>query len=560
MLRLPMPRIALFVLAMLAAAGTVAQHAKPNLALGKAAGYAWVFFTDKGPEAFMHLRNPQVLLSDAALQRRVHEQIPVDETDVPVSATYLNYLRSRGIAVAGTSRWFNAALVVTDNEMPYKLAGLACVAGVQPHGRYKPKTTAQGVPCTTSVLGAAFYGSTFTATRMLNLDGLHSRCFDGRGIRIGVFDSGFLAADVTPQFGKLFSEKRILATRDFFIPGGNVYLQDSHGATCLSVLAAVQPGTYVGAAPGASYVLARTENVAYERHIEELAWANALEWADSAGVRVISSSVSYNVFDAGEGDYTLAQLNGRTAIISRAAAMAARKGILVVNSAGNEGNSFWRKICVPCDADSILCVGAVNAQGDVAGFSSRGPSADRRVKPDVVALGVQMPIVLPGPNAAVSRTNGTSYSTPAVAGMAACLWQANPTARMLQLRDAIVRSSNSFATPDSNRGYGIPNAMLADAILKQTLDGLPTANNTGPRLLVFPNPAGQAITVVLQADQFDTYDLTLVDATGRQVLAQSGLTCNVRYPLTVATLANGTYVAWARYGGRPLSQKVVIAR
>lgn len=522
--------------------------------------YTWVFFKDKGPEAFGFLRSPQTLLSDEALQRRLAEQVPVDATDVPISATYLQQLQAHGIAVVGTSRWLNAALVMEDENTLAKLNGLACVAGTQTHVRYKTQTTAQTTPCAGTILDASYYGSLFTSVRMLGLDGLHSRCFDGRGVRIGVFDSGFQAINVTPQFSSLFAENRLLATRDFFVPGGSVFTQDNHGAWCLSVLAARQPGNFVGAAPGATYLLARTENVFYERHIEELAWANAMEWADSAGVRVISSSVSYNTFDSGEGDYTFSQLNGRTTIIAKAAAMAARKGMLVVNSAGNEGNTSWRRITTPCDADSILCVGAMDNQGNVGGFSGRGPSADRRIKPDVVALGVQTAIVNPGASGNVSRTSGTSFSTPAVAGMAACLWQANPTARMLQLRDAILRSSNNYATPDSLRGYGLPNAQLADAILKQTLGGPLSSNTGGIRLLAYPNPTNQSLTVTLQADRFDTYDLFLTDATGKPVLNLTGLTCNVQYPVAIATLTNGVYTAWARYGGKPYWQKVVIAR
>jgi subtilisin family serine protease len=307
------------------------------------------------------------------------------------------------------------------------------------------------------------YGAARAQIRMLNLDSLHAMGFTGRGVKIAVFDDGFAQVNTLPAFDSLRLQNRLLQGYDF-VDNDNQYFESqwTHGLHCLSIMAANLPGQYVGAAPGASYIPVRTEYSLSEFKIEEYNWERGMRFADSIGAFIISSSLGYDTFDDGIGNYTYADLDGKTAVITKAAVEAARRGILVVSSAGNTS----AKILAPCDADSILCVGAVFENEVVVGFSGQGPTVDRRIKPEVMAMGGNTAIVkLDG----VGNGSGTSYSCPLIAGLAACLKQAFPTASNMQIRQAIIESGDRSTMPDTIYGYGIPDAMQAFRNLNQLL-------------------------------------------------------------------------------------------
>jgi subtilisin family serine protease len=261
--------------------------------------------------------------------------------------------------------------------------------------------------------------------------------------------------DKIPAFKHLFSEQKIYATRDFVLPDSkNVFRTDTHGTGSLSLMASYDPENLIAGAYGASYILCITEDVASEYRIEEYNWVKAAEYADSLGVEVINSSLGYNYFDDESMNYSKEDLDGKTAIITIGAHMAAKKGILVVSSAGNEGNISWETITVPSDAENILAIGAINSRFNKAGFSSVGPSADNRIKPELVAYGAG--VTLWRHEEGTSNSSGTSFSAPQVAALAAGLREANPTWTNKKLREQILLSGSQFSQPDNELGYGVP--------------------------------------------------------------------------------------------------------
>ncbi|MDX5345905.1 MAG: S8 family serine peptidase, partial [Hymenobacteraceae bacterium] len=337
-------------------------------------------------------------------------------------------------------------------------------------------------------------------TDQVNLSCLHDRGYQGRGSLIAVFDTGFPGVNLTAPFDSLRQQNRIVATGNFVSGGSAVYHSYEHGTNVLSIIAANQAGTYVGAAAQASFALAITENMASETHQEELNWAAAAEWADSLGADIIQSSLSYRYFDAGQGDYTDADLDGNTAIITVAADKAASKGILVVNSAGNDGMFTFPLsplISPPSDGDSVLTVGAVNGAGQYSPISSIGPTADGRVKPDVVARGANTPFITSG--GSVGYTSGTSLSTPIVSGLAACLMQANPGATNMQVYQAIIRSASRYSNPNNQYGFGLPDACKADSLLK-IITGTKASLKQPEEVRIYPTSTASVVQVSSSAD------------------------------------------------------------
>ena len=284
-------------------------------------------------------------------------------------------------------------------------------------------------------------------------------------IDVAVFDNGFFNADSIRFFKKAFNENRIHPMWNFVNKTNKVFNVGGHGTNVLSCMASYIPDTMIGTAPNANYYLFVTEDNASESKLEEVNWAKAAEVADSIGIDVINSSLGYTDFDDVSTNYTYQDMDGKTTIISKAAEMASEKGILVVNSAGNEGEKSWHYISAPSDAKTVLCIGAVNATGILAGFSGRGPSADQRIKPDIVAKGASATVV--NVNGEIGLSNGTSFSSPIMAGMAASLWQSNLTSTNLEIREAIIKSTDKLIYPNNNYGYGLPNFKIAYEFLQK---------------------------------------------------------------------------------------------
>ncbi len=514
----------------------------------------WVFLADKGPEQAFWEMHPEEYLSPRALQRRFAVGNYPTSVDFPVSPTYTQQLSHAGVHVHGTSRWLNAVSVETTLSLKELQSICPAATGMQRVARFT--TTAYDrvdtpVPTHKTEVDSIAYGNATDQVLQLNLKCLHDRGFTGDGVLLAIFDAGFFNADTIHAFDSLWMQGRVLTYYDFVNSDTTLFDEHNHGMNCLSTIVANLPGQMVGTAPHVTVAMARTETVFSETHQEEDNWMAAVEWADSLGAEVISSSLGYTLFDPGQGDFSYEDLDGNTTIISRAADMAAARGILVVNSAGNEGNAPWRHISAPCDGDSVLCVGAVDAAGNYVSFSGKGPSADGQVKPDVAAMGLGATII--GTDGSVTAGSGTSFSAPIIAGFAACLRQAHPQRSNMEIIGAIQQSAHQYLTPDTLLGYGIPDACKADSILDR-LDSLATSTQPVSQGLqqvqVYPNPAKD---VLVLENRFPSNPMTawrLMTSDGREVDKADRLDAAERQQLRIAlkSMSSGIYLVQITFG------------
>lgn len=398
------------------------------------------------------LERPEEFLSMKSLERRRRQGLQLDSTDLPVSQRYLGELSQRGLRVVSKSKWNNTVVVAL--PQPDDLGQLRDIPFVTEvtHLFSAPDTVevSQRDELMEQNLEKVPVDSRRQLT-MLNLQRLHEAGYRGRGMTIAVLDGGFMNADRIP----LLSNVRVVAHRDCVYPPSPEFFGElDHGTEVLSTMAMNRPDTMVGTAPEAQYILVRTEDGRSESLAEEDWWAAAAEYADSIGVDMLNSSLGYHHFDRSLGDHPYRELDGRTSICSRSASLLAGKGMILVASAGNEGLGSWKKINVPGDADNILTVGAVNEQCINTGFSSVGPSADGRVKPDIMAMGYHSAVV--SGKGTLTTANGTSFSSPISCGAVACLWQSLPQLTAMQIIDLVRSSADRYEYPDNVFGYGIP--------------------------------------------------------------------------------------------------------
>jgi len=342
---------------------------------------------------------------------------------------------------------------------------------------------------TTTSIDTSYYGLSLFQVGQINGQFLHKNGFRGKGMLIAILDAGFYHVNLLPAFDSLRLGGRIAGTRDFVNPLSNIFEENTHGMMVLSTMGGIIPGSLIGTAPDATYWLIRSEDTSSEYLIEEDNWVAAAEFADSLGVDVINSSLGYSVFDNAVMNHTYADMNGSTTRVARGANMAVSKGILVFASAGNEGNKSWHYLISPSDGDSVIAVGAVDKYGTKAAFSSFGPASDRNVKPDLAAMGQST--ALQSSNGMTGLGSGTSFSSPVLAGAAACLWQANPHATVSQVKQALIKSGSQYQRPDSLLGYGIPNMLIADTLLAKLKFTGDISNN---KWVIFPNPFQTYIT------------------------------------------------------------------
>ena len=477
--------------------------------------YYWVSFTDKTGTPFS-LTRPDEFLSSRSIERRIRQGIPLDEADLPVNPAYVDGLLSdTTVVVYYVSRWMNGALVRAPNE--HSISRVGQLPFVESTMEVKPDLTGAQAqsPFSTKFSGiqgvegfvGPDYGDSRQQIEQLNGQYLHAMDFVGQGMHIAVLDAGFLNVDQLWTFESMRTEGRLLGVRDFVDLQGDPFRGHPHGMSVLSVMAADSPGQLMGTAPGASYWLLRTEDGSSEYIIEEYNWLAAVEFADSAGVDIINSSLGYTRFDDPEQDHTYESLDGQTTVVSRAANMAFERGMLVVNSAGNYGAQDWRYIGAPADAPGALAVGAVTAEGIRTDWSSVGPSSDGRLKPDVMAKGQQVGAI----NAfnGTSMVNGTSFSSPLVAGMAACLWQKYPMLGAADIKMVIKRSASKFGSPDNLMGQGIPDFRKASKIL-EALDGQQS-------VMILPNPLQTHSSIEFISDVSDRVDVYMVNMKGEVV-------------------------------------------
>lgn len=450
-----------------------------------------VKFTDKEASPYS-IASPQAFLSQRALDRRAKFGIAVDHSDIPIDPAYIQAVVASGAKLLIQVKWLNGILVQTDSQSVLDaINALSFVTTIEP---IKKKTSnfkqsdkffvTEDSELNKSTFADPIYGDAFNQINMVNGILLHQAGYKGNGLVIAILDAGFLNVDVRTIFSALWANNQILGTYNFVDPSiKNLYTNiNSHGTLVLSVMGGKLPGIFLGTAPEAKYWLLRTEDVNSEFLIEEYNWMAGAAFADSVGADIINSSLGYTEFDDSFYNHSWTDLDGNTTPVTKAADFAASKGILVVNSAGNSGDDPWKYINAPADGDSVLSVGAVYASGIITTFSSYGLEWDTRVKPNIVAQGGST-VLANEYTDAVKTANGTSFSSPLIAGMMACLWQTNPNASNIELIHAVERSSSKYLIPDYRYGYGIPDFENAKGIL-----GISDNWNVENSIQVVPNP------------------------------------------------------------------------
>ncbi|MES2619229.1 MAG: S8 family serine peptidase [Bacteroidota bacterium] len=355
------------------------------------------------------------------------------------------------------------------------------------------------------------YGAAYRQINMLNADLLHQMGYRGEGITIAMMDNGFLNVNNIAAYDS--ARTRIIGTYDFVDHEQDVYEDGGHGENTLSCIATNLPGRYIGTAPDASFYLLVTEDDDAEWIMEEYNWAAAAEYADSSGAHIFSTSLGYTTFDNGTGNHTYADLTGDKTVTTHAANIAFEKGILVLNSAGNEGDKAWHYISAPADANNVLSVGAVDSAETIAGFSGKGPSYSGRIKPDICSQGVTSAVV--NTSGSIGYSGGTSFSCPIMAGCAASLWGAFPDKSAREIYDAIVSSADRFQSPGNAYGYGIPNFYNAYLNLKTNYNG--NVLRISPDAAVYPNPFNTDLNVALFNNADGNRKIEIFDLLGRKV-------------------------------------------
>jgi serine protease AprX len=438
-----------------------------------------VFFKDKKNTTF----NPYEYFDAKSIERRLKQEIPLsDSSDFPVNDDYIKTVFALADSISYSSRWFNSLTVFADENSLQKITDLPFVKGIEPlSARLIPAGNDKGEYNIT--LNNDQLKLLQKQTERLGISAFREKGFDGKGIRIAIFDAGFPSVDVNPCFEHIRKENRIIKTFDFGKNRENVYAFNGHGTNVFSCIAGMVDSIPIGLATGAEFLLARTENALLEPYGEEENWLAAVEWADKNGADIINSSLGYTVHR-----YFREDMNGKISLIARAANMAAGKGILVVNAAGNEGESGWKFIGTPADADSVLSIGGIDPETDIhSSFSSFGPTADKRLKPNVSAYGS----VIAAGRFGLINTQGTSFASPLVAGFAACAWQSNRNLTNMELFHEIEKSATLFPYYDYAHGYGIPQAEFF----------ISGKNNTEPTFDIVSE--GKLITVTIPDNVFN---------------------------------------------------------
>jgi serine protease AprX len=522
-----------------------------------APGKYWIRFTDKNNSPYS-LSHPEEFLSQKTIERRIRNGVTLDSTDLPVNQSYIDGVLSAGPCwLHHKSKWFNSITIfLVDSLVINSIMELPFVAEVRSVVQWHDMETLQAERSIHSIAKeeemlewngeltdtSGIYGTSFDQIGMMNGHVLHELGFTGKGVDVAILDAGWSWADKLPAFEKIRNESRIVMTRDYvFELNDPVYSASNHGMYVLSTMAGIIPDSLYGTAPDANFYLFRTEDPGSEYLVEEDNWVAAAEFCDSLGIDLINSSLGYSLFDDSTMNHTYADMNGRTTRISIGADMAARKGILVVNSAGNSGASAWHYITAPSDGDNVLCVGAVGANRLHAPFSSFGPSSDGDVKPNVCAMGLWS--VVASPDSTILIGNGTSFSSPILAGLAACLIQAFPEKSNMEIFRAIEKSADLYNNPNDSLGYGIPDFWKAFQLLQQ--DNLMLEGELNASL--FPNPCNNYLNLVIQDKDVCKVEYEIFDASGRLVYSNDGFVLAnnegvLQLNEALVHLTNGTYL------------------
>ena len=527
-----------------------------------------VRFKDKAGTPFS-INDPSQFLSARAIARRSRQHVAIDETDLPVVPRYIDSVRLSGnVTILDESKWLNqVCIATTDSVALAKINTFPFVITTQPLKRMAAsqitlKNESDGsvnrnkfneqinnvtnVASPSGITGNYYsYGNSFGQINIHNGEYLHNKGFHGEGMLIAILDAGFYHYQSLPAFDSVNANHQVLDTYDYVHDDSSVNEQYFHGMQCFSTIAGNIPGQLVGSCPKANFLLYESEDVTSESPVEEQYWAAAAERADSAGADVITTSLGYSTFDNPIFNYTYADMNGHTTLIAQEASMAARKGMIVLAAAGNEGDDSWHYITTPADADSIISVGAVDNTGTVAAFSSYGPSSDGRVEPVAASVGVGTAVSsTTGP---ITTGDGTSFATPNLAGLVTCLWQAFPGFTNMEIINAVIKSSSIYNDPDDRIGYGIPDFEKAyDNLLQQSI--LQNADSIlgNSNIKIYPNPFKDQFIVLIKPQNTATGTFRLYDVVGKlyftkQVSLQQGMTQVINFA-NMQPLQKGMYI------------------
>lgn len=528
----------------------------------------WVDLADKGGNQYL-LGSPEKFLSQRAIERRMKRGSSINETDLPVWTPYLETIEQNGFRIISRSKWFNSVTVTTDREGLYSLGRLPFVKSIGMVAKGStPGTVKNNMitgPADLSLMSPAAldYGQSLAQLLPQQIPAAHDMGYDGSGVFICLMDAGFnnLAHEV-------FDSLRIVATWDFV--NGDPDVGDggqgngSHGTITLSVIGGYKPGQLIGTAYRAHYLLAKTENTDTETPAEEDFWIAAAEWADSIGVDVTSTSLVYLEFDAPYPSYTWQDMNGNTARITKGADLAVSKGIIVFNSAGNNGmNDTRNTLAAPADGDSVITIGSITAAGLRSGFSSVGPTVDGRIKPDMMAVGSATYAAAPGGRDVYTSASGTSLACPIGAGIAAFMLQKNPGLTPIQVREILRSTASQPNAPDRLMGWGIMNAVAA-------INNVPVSVKDGSgmvpediSLVSYPNPFNPStiLSFTLPTEKF--VRIMIYSSTGelvKQVTEGTFAAGTSKIMIDGGGLSSGNYIVILHTGDKVYSQKISLIK
>nr|WP_319511901.1 S8 family serine peptidase [uncultured Draconibacterium sp.] len=498
-----------------------------------AQNYFWIGFTDKNNSEYS-LDHPEAYLSARAIQRRTKQNIAIDSLDLPVNQNYIDSVLTLNVEFVHTSKWLNGITVRCDSaNLADSVLHWDFVHEIQ---LTKPASIIKSVSnkfadenfSDAPPIDSTLYGGSVLQVGMMEGQFLHNNNFKGQNVQIAILDGGFYRADEYPAFDSLWINNQILGTKDFVNPNSDFFATNYHGMSVLSCMGGNIPGELIGTAPKASYWLLRSEDTNSEYIVEEDHWVAAAEFADSVGADIINSSLGYTEFQDAATNHVYADMDGNTTRVTRGANIAASRGMLVFSSAGNERNDPWFRIVAPSDGVNVIGVGAVDANFNPAYFSSAGPAANGALKPNVSAMGYQT--TLQRADGSVGIANGTSFSSPVLAGMAASLWQAYPEKTAIEIKAAIEASGHLFNSPDSLQGYGVPNIRTASSLLDPLAVKVVEQNKLWT---VYPNPVRDRLLVQSKHNfQDEEIELKLYTLDGNLVK-------NLSIPATPTVTVNG---------------------
>ncbi|AMC12135.1 hypothetical protein Lupro_00460 [Lutibacter profundi] len=498
---------------------------------------AWVYFSDK-PSEVSFVSAPLTMLTQRALDRRTRYNIPIDFKDIPVEASYITQVQNTtGISVKAKSKWLNAIHVQGLQSDINNLLNLSFVAQIEYANKLLNTSGKEVVNkiITQKKKSLDFksdfnYGNASNQIQMLKGDVLHQNNFTGEGIQIAVIDAGFPNVDNFTAFQRIRDNNQILGGYDFVNRSTNFYTGHYHGMAVLSTIAGYIDNEFIGTAPDAKFYLFISEDYLNETPLEESLWVEAAERADSLGVDVINTSLGYTTFDNSNYNHSYSDMDGQTTFISRGAEIAFSRGMIVVNAAGNEGSSSWKYISAPADATSVLSIGAVDALGVIASFSSFGPTPDGRIKPDICTQGANVYII--NSSGVTATSNGTSFASPIATGVIACLWQAFPDKTNTEIIQLVKESSHLYASPTAQEGYGIPNFETVYNVLDIDM-------NETIEFTLFPNPTNSSINFKFPRN-IEKIEVNIYNLLGKKVF-QKNIQQNAPV-VDVSYLSSGIYL------------------